>query len=56
MEKEKLTLLQSELKAQQEDIGKIYQKLDDRQKEEGKGKLESMGFALRFYLAKLFFC
>lgn len=46
MEKEKLTLLQSELKAQQGDIGKIYQKLDDRQKEEGKGRLESIGYQL----------
>jgi hypothetical protein len=46
MEKEDLTVLRAEIKAQIEEIQLIYKRLDERKKRRGKAAAESIGYQL----------
>jgi len=46
MEKEELTVLRAEIKAQIEEIQHIYERLDERKKRRGKAATESIGYQL----------
>jgi uncharacterized protein YutE (UPF0331/DUF86 family) len=46
MEKEALTVLKAEIKAQIEEIHHIYERLDERKKKRGKAATESIGYQL----------